>query len=142
MSLLFLILFSILTVFAVLSLFYPLIGGETDLSVFYTSGGDRRTDLQLRQRTLLESLHDLRIEHEGGKMESGEFERLCAPLLSELRTLTGELESAVEKSRERAGRENRLGVLCPVCGNLNHRREDASPSMCLQCAYRFEGDAE
>ena len=125
---------SILLVAVILSLFWPLLRGVRDPLIYFISGGGARqasADLLIRRRVLLENLRDIQIERDFGKLTPPEYQNLAAPLLQELEEVETRLKAAGRAVHKDQVRRNRLGWLCPDCGNLN--RKEYSEDQCLQC---------
>ena len=93
-----------LSLFAALVLVY-----QSLYAVFTNTGGIaledegsvQRSELLDRKRALLESLHDLRNDHDTKKIEDEDFEQLEAGIRAELREVLRSIDERVARKRDR-----------------------------------------
>ena len=116
---------------ALLIVLWPLFQEQRARPLFFVKGRDRRREREQSRRMALENLRDLNIEHELGKLSDSEFSEMAGGL-------TGDLGSHADAVEKPAGDgkptlSNRLGWVCPACGNLVRNRE---LDFCHQCGYR------
>lgn len=131
------IIFSILLIIILATLFIPVLKGRQRSLLYFTSGSSRKSDLLLEKHFTTESIRDIQMEKENGKLTEEEFHNLVLPLAEKLNAINEDLKNFVDSSEQRNSRRNRLGVICGACGHLN--RDSDADEICEQCGYTLSG---
>ena len=119
-------LFGVVLFAAVAALFIPILRGDENPAGWFRYTDDPERELRGRKEKVRESIRDLLMEKENGKLSAEEFETLAAPLAAELDAL--ERETPPEKSRK-TGKK-----FCQSCGHYNFEKLD----YCIQCGREFK----
>ena len=116
---------------ALLIVLWPLFQDQHARPMFFVKGRDRRREREQSRRMALENLRDLNIEHELGKLSDSEFSEMAGGLATQLQSETHGVQKGAREKKPTLS--NRLGWICPACGNLVRNRD---LDFCHQCGYQ------